>query len=78
MMVSVTATSTSRWKRPHTFNWGSGNTSNNSNSGLATGNYTVTITDSAGCSQAIPYFINQDAPFNLTSIVTPISCNGLF
>lgn len=62
---------------PYTYDWGAGNTSTASNSNLAAGNYTVTVIDAQGCSEAIPYTINSDAPFTLTSIVDSVSCKGL-
>ncbi len=61
---------------PYNFDWGAGSTTDNFNLGLNAGNYTVTITDAIGCTEAIPYIINNDAPFNLDSIVNQISCNG--
>lgn len=62
---------------PYMYDWGIGITANNNNIGLTAGSYDVTITDNLGCTEIIPYIINSDAPFTLTSVVNEISCNGL-
>jgi gliding motility-associated-like protein len=61
---------------PYTFNWGSGNTSQNSNSGLSEGSYNVTVTDSQGCIFTSSYDIDKDATFTIDVVTTDASCNG--
>lgn len=73
---TVTANGTSGGVSPYTYNWGAGNTSSNTNTALTAGTYTVTVTDNIGCTEEIPYIINSDAPFTLSSQVFSVSCNG--
>ena len=59
---------------PYTYNWGGGITTEN-RSGLAAGNYAVTVTDSKGCQASVSANITQVATaLNLHGIVTPTSC----
>ncbi|MCB0802539.1 MAG: gliding motility-associated C-terminal domain-containing protein, partial [Flavobacteriales bacterium] len=64
-------------KSPFVYNWGAGNTTNNSNNNLNAGAFTVTITDSKGCMGVENYIINQNAPFNLDLDSINITCFGL-
>ncbi|MFN5324905.1 MAG: CUB domain-containing protein, partial [Bacteroidota bacterium] len=51
--------------------------SSNSFNGLATGNYSVTITDSRGCTATVPLVVgNQPGPTITSTSSTPPSCNG--
>ncbi len=74
---SATITITSGGTAPFTYDWGAGNTNQTSNTGLAAGNYDVTVSDDNGCTEIIPYIINSDAPFALSGTVDSVSCHGL-
>ena len=63
---------------PYSYQWPvSGTSVGNSVSGLAAGNYNLTVTDSRGCSEIEPFTIGSSAPFSVsfTNIVEP-SCFG--
>ncbi|MGI9650009.1 beta strand repeat-containing protein, partial [Chryseobacterium sp. RLHN22] len=61
---------------PYTFNWGGGITTED-RTGLAAGNYTVTITDANGCTGTVSATITQPAAaVSGTTVVTNIACNG--
>ncbi len=60
---------------PYTFNWGGGITTQNRNS-LATGSYTVTITDNGGCTITHTATISQSTTLSVTAAATNITCNG--
>ncbi len=71
--ASVTATGGSS---PYTYSWSSGGTSS-SESNLAVGNYTVTITDASGCIVIDNASINEiGAPSVTISLSTDASCNA--
>ncbi|MBK7269769.1 MAG: gliding motility-associated C-terminal domain-containing protein [Flavobacteriales bacterium] len=44
--------------------------------GLCPGNYTLLITDVAGCDTLVPFTINAPPPLNALITITPISCAG--
>ena len=44
--------------------------------GLCAGIWTVTITDSAGCSIVVPALITEPQALTVAATVTPITCNG--
>ncbi|MBP6696716.1 MAG: gliding motility-associated C-terminal domain-containing protein [Flavobacteriales bacterium] len=44
--------------------------------GLCPGNYTLLITDVAGCDTLVPFTINAPPPLNASITITPISCAG--
>lgn len=62
---------------PYTYNWSSGSTQSSAN-GLLAGNYSLTVTDNAGCQMTEPFTItNNGAPGNLNLTMIPVSCyNG--
>ena len=59
----------------YTYNWGGGIISQN-RANLSSGSYTVTATDSLGCSVANTSTVNQPAPLTITSPQTNVLCNG--
>jgi len=61
---------------PYTFTWNNGATTEDI-SGLNSGIYTVTVLDSAGCSETLSFTINNTATFSYTSTITNDSCNLL-
>ncbi|HEX5002878.1 MAG TPA: gliding motility-associated C-terminal domain-containing protein [Bacteroidia bacterium] len=58
-----------------TFLWSNGSTAS-SITNLVGGTYTVTVTDSAGCTETDQYLINTAVPVNLSVISNPSLCNG--
>jgi large repetitive protein len=60
---------------PYSFNWSAGGSSQTS-SGLAAGIYTVTVTDSNGCTSSAPVTVNEPAAVAIQGAVGDISCNG--
>lgn len=60
---------------PYTFLWNNGFTGEDP-SGLAAGNYTVTITDANGCSVSTSATINQPQALSASVSATTISCYG--
>ncbi len=59
----------------YTYNWGSGVTTQN-RSGLSAGTYTVTVTDSKGCTASNSAIITPPNAITLTPTATPINCFG--
>src|SRR6185295_18220481 len=47
-----------------------------SQTGLAAGSYSFTVTDTKGCNITVPVTITQPAILSATSAVTNVSCNG--
>ena len=61
---------------PYYFNWSNG-ASTEDISNLSSGNYSVIITDSAGCSSiSYSYTITTPTQIQNFSVITPVSCNG--
>ncbi|MUV04437.1 hypothetical protein GN157_12025, partial [Flavobacterium rakeshii] len=59
---------------PYTYNWGGGITSEDL-TGLAAGNYSVSISDSAGCNKTASVTVNQPPAISLSSASqTNVSC----
>ncbi len=71
--IDITVTGTNA---PFTYNWNDGFTSQD-RTNLVTGTYSVTVTNTVGCSISASYTISQPAT-NLTTSATntPVSCNG--
>ncbi|MEM6272239.1 MAG: PKD domain-containing protein [Bacteroidota bacterium] len=64
---------------PFTYQWdpGTGNQTTSTATGLVAGTYTVTVTDSAGCTDIISTTINEPSVVEVTASGTPVSCfNG--
>ena len=61
---------------PVTYSVGSGTVSGNVISNLATGNYTLTVTDGAGCSTEVPVSVGTPTEFLPTIANTPVTCGG--
>jgi gliding motility-associated-like protein len=61
---------------PFSISWPSGETDVTSVSGLAPGNYTVTVTDASNCTTFTTFDITEPAPLSLGLVATNISCNG--
>jgi hypothetical protein len=70
--INITATG---GLAPYTYNWGGGIISED-RTGLAAGNYSVTVTDANGCTKALNLTITQPTSLNLNSAVTQVSCVG--
>jgi hypothetical protein len=51
---------------PYTFSWSDGSTVQN-RTGLSSGNYSVTITDSAGCTRLVTMTLSQPSQINITT-----------
>lgn len=68
--VSVTGGSS-----PYTYKWTDGPTSKDRTNLLA-GNYTLEVTDNAGCKVSKTFTISNTSSLSLSSITTPISCFG--
>jgi len=60
---------------PYTYNWGGGVTTQN-RANVAAGNYTVSVTDSAGCSVANTSTVSQPTQLTSTTTQSNVSCNG--
>ncbi len=72
---SITLNTISGGTGPYTFLWSTGATTQNI-SGLATGAYSVTVTDDNGCDQIFNFNINEPATITMTSTVVDATCNG--
>ena len=60
---------------PYTFTWSDfGNGASRTN--LSAGKYTVTVTDKNNCQKSVEIEIQSAPQFNVSSVVTPISCFG--
>lgn len=57
----------------YTYVWSTGDTTQTI-AGLAPGSYTVTITDSEGCSRTLSYAITQPAALTLSSVISNSQC----
>jgi gliding motility-associated-like protein len=60
----------------YTYLWSTGG-SLSFKSGLTAGNYTVTITDAAGCSLVEIFTIDEPAPFNISTVQNNANCTAL-
>ncbi len=60
---------------PYAFNWGGGIISQNRNTLLA-GNYTVIVTDNAGCTTTNSSTVSQGTAIVISPTVTNATCNG--
>lgn len=60
---------------PYTYLWSNGSTSQDV-TGLATGNYSVTVTDANLCTSRTSYFLAENNTLRISFVVTPTSCVG--
>lgn len=60
---------------PYMYNWGSNITTPN-RSGLALGNYSLTVTDNTGCTAVGNFTITQQAQITINATKTNVSCFG--
>ena len=61
---------------PYSYLWSNGATSSNINS-LVANNYSLTVTDSKGCTITASQLISQPAaPLALSSVISPVACYG--
>lgn len=66
---------------PYTYNWSNGATSNQNN-GISAGSYSVTVTDTNGCTVQNSVVLNEPTELQISTSVTsnfngyPISCTG--
>jgi hypothetical protein len=73
---TASATASGGQGAPYTFNWSNGATTANI-TGLAAGNYTLTVTDANACAVTSSLTITQPNPISPTiSTSSPVSCNG--
>lgn len=70
-LIDLTATGNS----PFTYNWGGGITTQD-RSGLAPGNYTVTVTDANSCTSTFTASITQPTVLSVSNAITNVTCNG--
>ncbi|MBK8845695.1 MAG: T9SS type A sorting domain-containing protein [Bacteroidetes bacterium] len=61
---------------PYTYLWTNGETTDCINN-LTAGTYTATVTDANGCTKTCSQTVTQPAALDLTSVISPVSCNGL-
>ena len=61
---------------PYTYSWSPSGGTAATATGLAAGNYTVTITDIIGCTTTATATITQPTAISGTTVVTNIACNG--
>ena len=60
---------------PYHYSWSINNDSTAGISGLTAGSYTVTATDSLGCSASFTYTLSQPLPITIVAVtVTPVTC----
>lgn len=60
---------------PYTYNWSNGgNTA--TNSGLAAGTYTVTVTDNFGCTAVLSATVNEPTALQLSFVTTDATCGS--
>ena len=60
---------------PYTYNWGGGVFTQN-RTGLASGTYTITVTDFKGCTATASAFVPEPLVLTATAIPSPLACSG--
>ena len=61
---------------PYSYSWADNGATSNNRTGLADGNYSVTITDGNGCSITENYTVNNPAPLTTSFTQTDLVCRG--
>jgi len=61
---------------PYTYKWSDPAGQTGATADLLAGNYTVTVTDQAGCTIVSSVIINQPEAIQLTATITDVSCSG--
>jgi hypothetical protein len=61
---------------PYTYSWAPSGGTSNTETGLAPGNYTCTITDANGCTFTQSFLITEPAVISDAPMIANISCNG--
>ncbi|WP_164108667.1 MULTISPECIES: MBG domain-containing protein [Sphingobacterium] len=61
---------------PYTYSWAPSGGTNATATGLAVGNYTVTVTDANNCTITRGFTITQPTAMNITTSRTDLACNG--
>ncbi len=59
----------------YTYSWSNGFTTEDITN-ITAGSYTVTITDSAGCTLADTFAVNEPTAINIGAFITDLNCNG--
>jgi SprB repeat len=72
---SITMTA-SNGVAPYSYNFGNGNQSSNTKTGLAAGSYTVTVSDAIGQLQTFSVVISQNSQIQVASVVVQNVCNA--
>lgn len=62
---------------PYTYSWSPGGATTEDLSGLAAGVYTVTVTDSTGCTESLGVTISEPSILALNPSSTDATCNGI-
>ena len=60
---------------PYDYSWSNGATTQDI-SGLSAGEYTVTVTDDAGCEKTKKYTVSQPSKLDISGVVTDVTCHG--
>lgn len=61
---------------PHTWVWSTGTNSGTNLTGVASGNYSITITDQQGCTKVDQINVPSQAPVGVFPLMTAAKCNG--
>ena len=72
----IIAAGVSGGNRPYNYNWGTGNTTNPIKTGLTSGTYTVTVTDSTGCTTTVASTITQPTQITAAVVATTTACDS--
>ncbi len=72
---SITANAATGGASPYTYLWSNGGT-NLTNSNLAAGTYTITVTDANGCTDTASATITEPSPLNVFTNKTDETCSG--
>lgn len=63
-------------RAPYTYLWNNGGGTGSTATGLAAGNYSVTVTDSAGCTGSVSVTVGEPSALALTTSSTESGCQG--